>query len=180
MRRFTLRRHRVKTPGFAPMSPRRAAFARAAARGAGALALASVLACGGAGDGPTSVTGGFGTGTGGSGTGGGGSQASSALVGRWNRIIYFYDAFGSLHSSETEWLFAADGSAARTVITRNLSEGFADAAVLLARWRVEGSEVVITYQPPNTGTVRFGYRFEASAAGTLLFLGETQFVRVAP
>lgn len=168
----------MRTPGFDPPSPRRAAFARAAARGAGALALASVLACGGVGDGPAGVNGGTGTGTGGSG-GGGGTQSSSALVGRWNRIIYFYDAFGSLHSSETEWVFAADGSAARTVITRNLSEGFADAAVLLARWRVEGSEVVITYQPPNAGTVRFGYRFEASSVGTLLFLGETQFVRVA-
>lgn len=142
------------------------------------LALAAVLACGGAGDGSTGVNAGSGTGTGG-GAGGGGSQSSSALVGRWNRIIYFYDNFGSLHSSETEWIFAADGSAARTVITRNLTEGFADAAVLLARWRVEGSEVVIAYQPPNTGTVRFGYRFEASSVGTLLFLGETQFVRVA-
>ena len=166
----------MKTPGSVPPSSRRAAFWRAAALGAGALALASGLACGGIGDGSTGVNGGTGTGTGG---GGGGSQASSALVGRWNRIIYFYDTFGSLHSSETEWVFAADGSAARTVITRNLSEGFADAAVLLARWRVEGSEVVIAYQPPNTGTVRFRYRFEASAVGTLLFLGETQFVRVA-
>lgn len=137
-----------------------------------------MLACGGAGDGPTGINGG-GTEAGTGGGAGGGSQASSALVGRWNRIVYFYDAFGSLHSSETEWVFAADGSAARTVITRNLTEGFADASVLLARWRVEGSEVVISYQPPDAGTVRFGYRFEGSSVGTLLYLGETQFVRAS-
>lgn len=158
-------------------APLRAAGIRRLACAIAALALSSVLGCGGgAVRDPTGVNGG-GAGAG-SGSGGGGTPASAALVGRWNRIIYFYDAFGSLSASETEWVFAADGGAARTVITRNLSQGFADATVALARWRVEAGEVVITYQPPDAGTVRFTYRFESSSIGTLLFLGETQFVRV--
>lgn len=157
----------------------RGPLARRVALGAGALALVSTLACGGvAVDGSTGVNGG-GSGTGTSEGGGGGSQTSSALVGRWSRVLFFFDMFGSLHSSETEWVFSADGSAARTVITRNITEGFADATVAFARWQAEGNDVVITYQPPDAGTVRFRFRFESSASGTLLFLGETQFLRVS-
>ena len=172
---------RVTTRSLPSRPAHRRPLARRVARGAGALALVSTLACGGvAVDGSTGVNGGgSGTGTSGGGGGGGGSQTSSALVGRWSRVLFFFDMFGSLHSSETEWVFSADGSAARTVITRNITEGFADATVAFARWRAEGNDVVITYQPPDAGTVRFSFRFESSASGTLLFLGETQFLRVA-
>ena len=114
------------------------------------LSLA-LLACGGS---DVTGTAGAGTGTSGGGSGSGGNT-DSGLVGRWTRTLYFYDEFGGLHSSRTEWTFAADGGAARTVTATNWSDGWSDATVALARWRTEGGEVVITYQPPDSGTARF-------------------------
>lgn len=134
---------------------------------------ALVLACTG-----SEITGSAGPGTGTPGGGNGGGTNESALVGRWTRTIYFYDDFGGLHSSRTEWTFAADGGAARTVTATNWDDGWSDATVSLARWRTEGSEVVITFQPPDAGTVRFSYRFESTIDGPLLWLGSTAFFRV--
>jgi hypothetical protein len=141
------------------------------------VAAMALLACGGS---EVTGTAGAGSGTSGGGTGSGGGNVDSGLVGRWTRTIYFYDEFGGLHSSRTEWTFAADGSAARTVTATNWSDGWSDATVSLARWRTEAGEVVITYQLPDAGTARFAYRFENTIDGPLLWLGATAFFRVTP
>ena len=145
-----------------------------------ALAAAAVLLAACAGDaitGNAAPPGPTGTGTTGQ---TGGTNAEGRLVGRWSRTIYFYDDSGDLHSSETLWTFASDGNGARTVYARNVTWGYEDAVVTLVRWSVDGSDVVVAYQAPDSGTARFSYRFEPSFTGDLLWLGDLRFVRVAP
>ena len=148
-------------------------------RGAAMAAVTLLLlACGGS---DVTGTAGAGTGTsGGSGGGTGSGNVDSGLVGRWTRTVYFHDDLGTLHSSRTEWTFAADGSAARTVTATNWTDSWSDATVALARWRTEAGDVVITFQPPDAGTARFEYRFENTIDGPLLWLGTTAFFRVSP
>ena len=150
---------------------------RRAARGLLALALLAAGACGGAGaDGSVGPGGGI---IGGSGNGGGDTGAiAERFVGRWSRIIYFYDEFGDLHSSQTVWTFALDGGGARTVFARNETMGWEDATVTLVRWSLQGPDVVVTYQPPDAGGARFDYRFESTASGEVLFLAGTAFLRI--
>ena len=153
--------------------PRLTTLVRAAVH---ALACALLLACGGdAGTGPRGTPG-----TGGSSGGANGGNASTAIVGVWTRTIWFYDEYGALHSSRTQWTFAADGGAARTVTATNLSDGWSDATVALARWSISGGDVVIAFQPPFAGTARFAYRFESTIDGPLLWLGDTPFFKVVP
>jgi hypothetical protein len=142
-----------------------------------AMVLAGALACGGA---DVTGTAGRGTGTSGGGTDGGTTTGDARLVGRWSRTVYFYDEYGSLNSSRTEWTFAADGAAARTVTATNWDLGLSDAVVALARWSTAGNEIVIAYQPPDAGTVRFAFRFESTIDGPMLWLGEAGFFRLTP
>ena len=115
---------------------------------------------------------------GGSGGGDNGTVAASRFVGRWSRIVYFYDAYGDLNSSQTVWTFAADGGGARTVYARNETWGYEDATVTLVRWVVQGPDIVVTYQPPDAGSARFDYRFESTASGEVLYLLGTPFLRI--
>lgn len=130
----------------------------------------------------TSAAGAGTTGTGATGTGTTTPSASStfdaALLGRWRRVVLFTATDGTSNSSETTWTFAGDGSALRTVVSRNISYGLADAVNAAASWRTEGSTVVITYRPPDRGTVRFAYAVERSAFGDALRLNSQSFVRV--
>lgn len=155
-----------------PRRPARLTLAAAALLAAGALA-----ACGGGGvDLGTGVAAG-GTGQMG-GTGGtGASQAGSPLVGRWWRLFTFASQ-GAARTSETFWTFNADGSARRTLITTNVTDGVADVVAYTARWRQIGTEVEVTYLSPVQGTVRFLWAIERGGGADVLYLDDTWFQRL--
>ena len=155
-------------------APRRAAR-RATLRRALPLVATAALACGGEISGIGGATG--------STVAAGGVPASTrgaldpALFGLWRRTVYFEGTDGSTNSSETSWRFSPDGLAARTVVARNLSYGYADAVRAVATWRVEGGTVVIAFEPPDRGTVRFAYAVDR-AGGDVLVLGRERYLRV--
>lgn len=99
---------------------------------------------------------------------------AARLVGTWRRTLFFFDEFGFAHSSETTWQFQADGSALRVQVTRNLSLFLSDASVTVARWRVEGTSLHITFVSPQPGEATFALRIE----GRQLFLNGEQYERV--
>ena len=109
------------------------------------------------------------------GTGTGSGAHHNSLVGMWTRVVLFTDNQGTSHSSRTTWEFRSDGSAKRTVITQNLRSGISDVLTANASWRTEGSTLVITFHPPDSGTSRFGF----SVFGSVLSLDGRDFVRVA-
>ena len=100
-----------------------------------------------------------------------------ALFGVWRRTLYFQGVDGSTNSSETSWRFSPDGFAVRTVVARNLTFGYADAVHAVALWRVEAGAVVLTFQPPDAGTVRFAYAVDRVGGGVLV-LGRERYARV--
>ncbi|MGH7663333.1 MAG: hypothetical protein ACRENI_03410 [Gemmatimonadaceae bacterium] len=110
------------------------------------------------------------------GNGNGAATRDAGLVGSWSRTIYFSDASGVVHSSRTRWAFGSDGRTVREVTATNLAWGYSDTVEATALWRTENDVVVITWQSPNSGTVRFRYRVEDG--GSTLFLGDDQFARV--
>ena len=96
------------------------------------------------------------------------------VVGTWRFAIFFTDDVGIPRSSETTWQFSSDGAAIRTVVARNFAVGLADATVATGRWTVEGSELVIEFLPPQSGTARLPFRRD----GETLVLSGAPFVRV--
>ena len=106
-------------------------------------------------------------------TGPGGGAATSgvdsALVGRWFRLILLYDALGPVASNETTWQFFVDGTATKTLVTRDYIEGWYDVGVLTVRWKADGQQVAITYPPPDGGTFQYPYRF---VHDSLIFAGQ--------
>lgn len=106
-------------------------------------------------------------------TGGSGSR-QQALVGLWTRVVVVTDNFGDTHSSRTTWDFRSDGSATRTVIAQNLSLGISDVITAQAAWHVEGSTLVITFRPPDSGTSRFSFALFSD----VLTLDGRDFVRI--
>jgi hypothetical protein len=110
--------------------------------------------------------------SGGSGTGGG--SASTALLGRWTRVILLVADNGDAHESRTTWEFRQDGSAIRTVTAWNLSQGVFDTITSVAQWSTSGSQLTITYIAPTTGTAAFSY----SINGDVLTIGPDQYARV--
>lgn len=92
------------------------------------------------------------------GTIGGGSAASTALVGTWRRVLFFFTDDGSSASNETTWRFNSDGTASRLTVTRNFTAGLFDAQTVDARWEALTQSVRITYLPPSSGTFEFSYR----------------------
>lgn len=138
---------------------------------------AAVLASSCAGVEVISGSDGTGTGTGGTviGTGGGsGITGSSLLLGRWTRAILLQDGSGSIHESRTTWEFRQDGSAIRTVLAWNLTQGFYDTVVTVAQWRTAGSQLTLTYLAPATGTAAFGF----GVNGDILTIGPDQYARL--
>lgn len=132
------------------------------------ILAATVAACGGPADqlGPTRPPGGI--------SGGTQPATSRILVGRWSRILFFTDVAGVVHASETVWDFRSDGTATRTVTVNNLSQGFFDTVSANAIWSVNGSTVTVTFTPPDSGIVQFGFRVE----GSILTLDGRDFRRV--
>lgn len=104
---------------------------------------------------------------------GGGANAIT-IEGTWRRTLVFFDDFGFLHSSETTWTFAAGGSAERTIVTTNITLEESDTTVTTGRWRLDGSNVVIEFEPPGTGTITLEVRVQ----GTSLFLAGQEYLRV--
>jgi hypothetical protein len=139
-----------------------------------AALVATLAACGAGGvvDYGTGVTGG-GTGT----TGGTGGQTTAPFLGRWWRL-YTFTSGGAARTSETFWDFRSDGSAVRTLITTNVTDGVADAVVWVGRWRMIGGEVEITYTSPTTGVVRFRWTIERGLNGDVLYLDDVWFQRL--
>jgi hypothetical protein len=88
----------------------------------------------------------------------GGSAASTAIVGTWRRVLYFFADDGSASSNETTWRFNSDGTASRLTVTRNFTAGLFDAQTVDARWEALTQSVRITYLPPSSGTFEFAYR----------------------
>lgn len=102
------------------------------------------------------------------------STQHSALVGLWTRVVVLTDNQGNEHSSRTTWEFRSDGSATRTVVTHNLSAGITDVLTSNATWHTEGSTIVITFRPPDSGTSRFSF----TVFGNVLTLDGRDFVRI--
>lgn len=105
----------------------------------------------------------------------GSSQSGQhALVGLWTRVVVITDNAGDTHSSRTTWEFRSDGSATRTVVAQNLSLGVSDVITTTATWRSEGSTLVITFQPPDSGVSRFSFAIFSN----VLTLDGRDFVRI--
>lgn len=106
--------------------------------------------------------------------GGGGPAASPAIVGSWQRTIVFFDDFGFMHSSETTWTFEAGGLADRSIVTTNVTLGVSDTAFTEARWRLDGTNLIIDFIAPTSGTITL----EARVQGTSLFLAGQEYLRI--
>ena len=107
--------------------------------------------------------------------GGGGTSAGTALVGAWQRTLVFFDDFGYMHSSETTWTFDAGGEAERSVVTTNVTLGASDTSFTLARWRLEGTNLIIDFTAPTPGTITL----EARVQGASLFLAGQEYLRIS-
>ncbi|HET7552102.1 MAG TPA: hypothetical protein VFK04_12490 [Gemmatimonadaceae bacterium] len=104
---------------------------------------------------------------------GGGNGAAGLLVGQWSHSEVFTDDNGAVHGSKTVWRFDEDSTARRLVIATDVAAGFADTVAADARWEATGTQLTITFQPPDTGTVTFTYEVHLSS----LTLGGVEFVR---
>lgn len=107
--------------------------------------------------------------------GGGGPTVNAGIEGTWQRTLVFFDDFGYLHSSETTWAFSAGGQAQRTIVTTNVTLGAADTSLTLARWRLNGTNLIIDFTAPTPGTITL----EARVQGTTLFLAGQEYQRVS-
>ena len=104
----------------------------------------------------------------------GGAAASTALVGTWRHILYFFAEDGSAASNETTWRFNADGTANRLTVTRNYTAGLFDSQTVDARWEAQAQSVRITYLPPSSGAFEFFYRI----SNDTLYLASQGYGRV--
>ena len=145
-----------------------------------ALALGTLTLAGCAGVevlGTDSTLGGTGGGTGGGVVGGGGTGSGAhacAVVGQWTRALLVAGPDGDVHESRTTWEFRSDGSAIRTIIAWNWTEGIYDTLTSVAQWSTNGSKLTITYVAGATGTLTLDWRVD----GDVLTIGPDQFARV--
>jgi hypothetical protein len=109
------------------------------------------------------------------GGGDGGTDASASIVGIWQRTLVFFDDFGFMHSSETTWDFSTGGTAERSVVTTNITLGASDTTFTEARWRLEGTNLIIDFTAPSSGTITL----EARVQGTSLFLAGQEYLRIS-
>ena len=106
--------------------------------------------------------------------GSGGPAVTTTIEGTWRRTLVFFDDFGFLHSTETTWTFEAGGTASRTSVTTNVAAGISDTSLTLARWRIEGTTVIIDFTAPSPGTITLSVIVQ----GTTLFLAGQEYQRV--
>jgi hypothetical protein len=96
------------------------------------------------------------------------------IEGTWQRTLVFFDDFGYLHSSETTWRFSPGGQAQRAIVTTNVTLGASDTSLTVARWRLDGTNLIIDFTAPSPGTITL----EARVQGTTLFLAGQEYQRV--
>ena len=106
--------------------------------------------------------------------GGGGATTTTTIEGTWRRTLVFFDDFGFLHSSETTWKFNTGGLAERTVVTTNVTLAASDTSLTQARWRVDGSNVIIEFTAPSPGSITLAFRVQ----DTTLFLAGQEYERI--
>lgn len=109
------------------------------------------------------------------GFGGNSTTISQSLVGTWRHTFEFVDDFGFANATETTWTFAADGTAGRTLVTRNLTVGSADTLLTTARWSASGDSLTIEFTSPSPGTFEFTVRVQ----GNQLTLAGEAYTRVS-
>jgi hypothetical protein len=102
----------------------------------------------------------------------------AALVGRWRRAVAVAAGYATAGSSETTWTFAADGSALRSVVTRDPALGLVDSYTVAASWRADGRTVLIALRSPELGPARFTYAVVRTTSGDVLYLDGQGFQRV--
>jgi hypothetical protein len=100
---------------------------------------------------------------------GGGTNTNQAIAGTWQRTLVFFDEFGFMHSSETTWTFDPGGQAERSIVTTNVTLGASDTSLTQALWRLEGTNLIIDFTAPASGTITLEARVQDS---TLLLAGQ--------
>lgn len=100
---------------------------------------------------------------------GGGPSTNLGIEGTWQRTLVFFDEFGFMHSSETTWTFEPGGLAVRSIVTTNVTLGASDTSLTQALWRVEGTNLIIDFSGPTSGTITLDVRVQGS---TLLLAGQ--------
>jgi len=102
------------------------------------------------------------------------TASTSVVTGTWSRTLLFVDEFGFSNSTETTWQFGADGTVSRTILTQNLSLARSDTVVTTGRWQIQGTRIIIDFDPPASGHLELEFRFDA---GQLILAGQS-FTRV--
>ena len=105
----------------------------------------------------------------GSGTSG---TINTAVVGTWSRTVVFVDERGIPRENETTWAFNQDGTAVRTIISRNVAAGISERQDALANWQVVNNEIVVDWLAPFTGRLRLAFIREGDQ---LVLAGQTFF-----
>ncbi len=106
---------------------------------------------------------------------GGGTTTSPSIAGTWQRTLVFFDEFGFMHSSETTWTFETGGLAERSIVTTNVTLGASDTSFTEARWRIEGTNLIIDFTAPASGTITLEVRLQDST----LFLAGQEYQRIS-
>jgi hypothetical protein len=102
----------------------------------------------------------------------GSTTVNAALIGTWQRTLVFVDEFGFSIAIETTWRFLEDGTFVRTITTSNLTLGLSDVIVTTGRWTIDGSSLVVQFDPPDSGEVIFEFFIvgnELTLAGEIYF-----------
>ncbi len=101
------------------------------------------------------------------------TTSTSGVVGTWTRSVSFVDEFGATKTTETTWVFNADGSATRTISVRSSAAGPTTTTESTARWQVQADQVAIDFVTPNPARVTLQF----SRVGDSLILGGETFLR---
>ncbi len=101
-------------------------------------------------------------------------DATTSIVGSWERAVFFQDEFGFSHATETFFQFNGDGSVTRTQTERNVTLGVADSVVTTGRWTLTGTQLVIDFSTPPP----FQLTLQATIVGNELTLSGETFLRV--
>ncbi|MGH7696228.1 MAG: hypothetical protein ACRENH_14680 [Gemmatimonadaceae bacterium] len=101
------------------------------------------------------------------------TTSTAGVVGTWTRSVSFVDEFGATKTTETTWVFNADGSATRTITVRSSASGPNTTTESTARWQVQGDQVAIDFVTPSPARVTLQF----SRVGDSLILGGETFLR---
>ena len=98
---------------------------------------------------------------------------ASLVVGTWARSEVFLDTLGIPRTQETTWMFNADGTATRTIVTRSSLDPIVDRQDASALWELQGEEILIDFTAPFTGQLQLTFE----RLGDRLILGGQTFLR---